>query len=162
MRLRERLNATLGTGFEVAGRIVGCLPSPTRLLQLRTLSPGLPAERVPRRHAVAQRAIEGRLGCDHIRALGQRAAEAELMTLPGIGPFYSQLISVRASGLDDALPVAEAISRESVARLYAVPEGSDADFVAFAERWRPVRAWAVVLIRAAADRLPAGTDTLGR
>ena len=62
MRLRERLNATLGTGFEVAGRIVGCLPSPTRLLQLRTLSPGLPAERVPRPHAVAQRAIEGRLG----------------------------------------------------------------------------------------------------
>ena len=117
MRLRERLNATLGTGFEVAGRIVGCLPSPTRLLQLRTLSPGLPAERVPRLHAVAQRAIEGRLGCDHIRALGQRAAEAELMTLPGIGPFYSQLISVRASGLDDALPVAEAISRERGAAL---------------------------------------------
>ena len=62
---------------------------------------------------------------------------------------------MRASGLDDALPLAEAISREHVARLYAAPVGTDAEFTAVAQRWRPVRAWAVVLIRAAADRLPA-------
>ena len=152
--LRERLNALAGQSFHIAGRQLACLPGPTRLLQLEGL-PGLPADRIPRLHAVARRALDGGLDAAHIQAIGQAAAEAELRTLPGIGPFYSELISVRASGLDDALPLAEAISREHVARLYAAPVGTDAEFTAVAQRWRPVRAWAVVLIRAAADRLPA-------
>lgn len=153
IRLREQLAAAVGSSIEVAGRTVSCLPGPTRLLSLDEL-PGLPADRLPRLRAIAQRAIEGGLGADHLQALGQRAAETELSTLPGIGPFYSQLISVRASGIDDALPLAEAISRESAGRLYQVDVATDAAFVTLAERWRPVRAWAVVLIRAAADRLP--------
>ena len=153
--LRERLSRELGTVFDVAGVESSCVPGPSRLLELDAVR-GLPADRVPRLHAVAQRALEGGLSVEHLTALGQQAAEAELQTLPGIGPFYSQLMSVRATGLDDALPTAEAISRAAVSELYDVDVTTDAAYEAFAGRWRPVRAWAVVLIRAAAHRLPAG------
>lgn len=153
--LRERLNAEWGSVFDVAGVELSCLPSPSRLLEVDAVR-GLPADRIPRLHAVAQRAIDGRLSVNHLTALGQQAAEAELQTLPGIGPFYSQLISVRAAGLDDALPTAEQQSRELASGLYGVDLADDAAYRAFADRWRPVRTWAVVLIRAGAHRLPAG------
>ena len=32
---------------------------------------------------------------------------------------------------------------------------TDEEYATFAERWKPYRTWAVVLIRAAAHRLPA-------
>ena len=86
----------------------------------------------------------------HLQQLGQAAAEDELRTLPGIGPFYSQLISMRGSGLDDALPLAEAKAREVAGELDGIDVSSDHDYLA--ERWRPVRAWATVLIRATAER----------
>ena len=88
----------------------------------------------------------------HLQQLGQAAAEDELRTLPGIGPFYSQLISMRGSGLDDALPLAEAKAREVAGELDGIDVSSDHDHLALAERWRPVRAWATVLIRATAER----------
>jgi DNA-3-methyladenine glycosylase II len=151
--LRERLNRQHGTTFTLAGREISCLPGPGRLLQVDAL-PGLPADRIPRLHAIAQRALDGRLSAEHVQRLGQAAAEAELQTLPGIGPFYSQLISMRGSGLDDALPLAEAKAREVAGRLYGLDVSSDAAYAALAERWRPVRAWATVLIRASAERSP--------
>lgn len=88
----------------------------------------------------------------HLQQLGQAAAEDELRTLPGIGSCYSQLISMRGSGLDDALPLAEAKAREVAGELYGIDVSSDHDYLALAERWRPVRAWATLLIRATAER----------
>ena len=37
-------------------------------------------------------------------------------------------------------------------KLYGIDVSSDHDYLALAERWRPVRAWATVLIRATAER----------
>ncbi|MDQ2783230.1 MAG: hypothetical protein M3Y26_11960, partial [Actinomycetota bacterium] len=52
------------------------------------------------------------------------------------------------------LPVEEARSRATVHELYGIEQPmTDDEYVAFAERWKPFRTWAVVLIRAAASRL---------
>ena len=89
-------------------------------------------------------------------ALGPEAAQQAVQELPGIGPFYSALIVVRACGFVDVLPTDEARSPKAVHDLYGLTTPmTDAQYATFADRWKPYRTWAVVLIRAAAHRLPA-------
>ena len=131
------------------------LPAPSRLATLADL-PGLPAERIPRLQAIAAAAQRGDLDVDRLVALGPAAAQQAVQELPGIGPFYSALIVVRACGFVDVLPTDEARSRKSVHDLYGITTPmTDGQYATFAERWRPYRTWAVVLIQAAAHRLAA-------
>ncbi|MGC3995722.1 MAG: hypothetical protein QM779_16655 [Propionicimonas sp.] len=154
IRLREALNAAHGTTFDVAGRATSALPTPTALLEVDRL-PGLPADRIPRLHAVAQAALEGRLSVPHLTALTPEEAMAEVQELPGIGPFYSALIVIRACGLADVLALGEPRARELVGELYGIAGPlDDRRYAELAEQWRPFRTWATVLIRAAAGRLP--------
>jgi DNA-3-methyladenine glycosylase II len=61
---------------------------------------------------------------------------------------------VRACGFVDVLPADEARSRQAVHELYGITTPmTDAEYASFADRWRPYRTWAVVLVRAAAHRL---------
>lgn len=154
--LRERLSRALGTTFVLAGVETSAVPGPAALARLEQL-PGLPVDRVPRLHAVAAAAGRGELAVERLAAMTPESAGADLQRLPGIGPFYSSLIVIRACGLADVLPVAETVSRELVTTLYGLPEPlDDGSYRAFAERWSPFRTWAVVLVRAAAWRiLPA-------
>jgi len=74
-----------------------------------------------------------------------------------IGPFYSALIVRRGSGFAD-VPLAEPMALEIAGKLYDLPgPPSEDEFLQMAERWRPFRTWAVVLIRAAGPRLLAAT-----
>ena len=153
--LRERLNAQGGSTVTVAGQPVTCLPTPSRLRDI-TAVPGLPADRIPRLHAMAEAAADGRLSARHLQALGADAAAVEVQQLPGIGPFYGGLIVVRATGFADVLPVIEERARALVHQLYGLTEPlDDAAYLRFAERWAPWRTWATVLIRAASGRLPS-------
>ncbi len=71
---------------------------------------------------------------------------AELQTLPGIGPFYSALVVVRACGLTDVLSTQEGHSRAAVRSLYGLDHDPDeAELTAIAEAWRPFRTWAAVV-----------------
>ena len=54
--------------------------------------------------------------------------------------------------LDRILLEGSAKAREVAGELYGIDVSSDHDHLALAERWRPVRAWATVLIRATAER----------
>jgi DNA-3-methyladenine glycosylase II len=71
-----------------------------------------------------------------------------------VGPFYAGLIVLRASGFADALlPMAEPKVLAHTARFYGLPAAPDLEaFAALADRWRPFRTWATVLIRLAGDR----------
>ena len=154
--LRERLNEVYGESFELAGQSVTALPPPSALTALSD-DPGirgLPADRVPRLRAIGAAAAAGVLDADRLVDMGPEAAALEVQTLPGIGPFYSALIVVRACGFADVLPADEARSRGSVHELYGISTPmTDDEYATFAERWKPFRTWAVVLIRAAAHRL---------
>ena len=54
--------------------------------------------------------------------------------------------------LDRILLEGSAKAREVAGELDGIDVSSDHDYLALAERWRPVRAWATVLIRATAER----------
>jgi DNA-3-methyladenine glycosylase II len=152
--LRERLCALAGTSFDVAGEAVAAVPTPSRLLRVEAV-PGLPADRIPRLHAVAEAAQQGRLGVGRLRALPPAEAAAELQQLPGIGPFYSSLIVIRALGHADVLPSGEAHARAAIEELYERGPLSTAELEQLAEGWRPFRTWVMVMARALGDRTAA-------
>ena len=99
-------------------------------------------------------AQEGRLDVAHLLGLGPDEAMVRLREIPGIGPFYSALIVIRATGFADVLPVGEPKLLTLVEQLYNLPGPvSDGELRALAEAWKPFRTWAAVLIRAAGRRV---------
>jgi len=103
------------------------------------------------------------LARDRLLALGPEAAMAEFHQIKGIGPFYSSLIVIRGTGFTDVLPAAEPRALALAARLYDLPEpASAARFTELAEAWKPLRTWAVVLIRAAGPACSATTPPAPR
>jgi len=166
MLVRQRLSEAHGAVFELAGRRLAAFPVPEALLAVETF-PGIPAVKMERLHGVAAAAIAGDLDAARLMELGPEAAAAEVRQLAGIGPFYGSLIVIRGTGFADVLPVAEPKALALAARLYGEEEPlTEARLRAIAEPWRPLRTWAVVLIRAAAPRVlgtqgatgPAGRD----
>ncbi|WP_375384903.1 DNA-3-methyladenine glycosylase family protein [uncultured Microbacterium sp.] len=151
--LRRSLSEAHGTVFELAGRAEAALPTPSQLIGIDDFA-GLPADRIPRLHAIAEAAMGGFLDIDRLVALDPSEAMAQLQTLPGIGPFYSALIVVRSCGLTDVLSTQETHSREAIRDLYGLDHvPSDAELVTRAEAWRPFRTWAAVTLRAVGQRL---------
>ena len=140
-----------GTRFELSGSSTVCVPTPSTVLQIESL-PGLPADRIPRLHAVAEAADRGQLDAQRLRAMLLEDAQAELQRLPGIGPFYSSLIVIRACGHADAPSLGESKSQGSGPQAYEIDHDlSDAELLALAETWRPFRTWVSVMMRALAS-----------
>jgi len=151
--VRRRLSEAHGATFELAGERVAAFPTPDQLLVVDAF-PGISADRLTRMHGVARAALDGLLDVSRIHKLGPEAAMADLQRINGIGPFYSALIVIRASGFADVLPRDEQKALALVGDLYGLGGPATAEqFAEIAEAWRPFRTWAVVLIRAAASRL---------
>jgi DNA-3-methyladenine glycosylase II len=161
-QIRQRLSEAHGEVFEVAGERLAAFPSPRQLLSVPSF-PGVPQDKMRRLHGVADTALAGTLDAGYLRALGPEQAMAELQQINGIGPFYSALIVIRGTGFTDVLPVQEPRALALTAQLYELdapprPE----EFARIAEPWRPFRTWAVVLIRAAAGRIPGQAEAQAR
>lgn len=160
--VRRRLSEAHGTVFELAGERVAAFPTPDQLLVVDGF-PGISPDRMTRLHGVARAALDGLLDVARIQKLGPLAAMEDLQRINGIGPFYSALIVVRASGFTDALPTHEAKVLELVGELYGLGRAATfEEFSGIAEEWRPYRTWATVLIRTAAPRIataPAAVET---
>ena len=153
MQARDRLSQAHGQAFDLAGEQLAALPTPGQLLAVDSF-PGIPADRMPRLHGVAQAALDGRLDATRLLEQGPEQAMSSLQELTGIGPFYSSLIVVRGTGFADVLPVNEPRALDLAGRLYRLgAPPSEAEFRALAQPWKPLRTWAVVLIRAAASRI---------
>jgi DNA-3-methyladenine glycosylase II len=161
MAVRDRLSLAHGAVFDLAGERLAAFPLPEALLAVGEF-PGIPADKLARLHGVAEAAVAGKLTAGRLHGLGPEAAAADLQQIKGIGPFYSSLIVIRATGFADVLPVAEPRALELTARLYGLPGPLDAArFAEIAEAWRPLRTWAAVLIRAAGPRLLGEPDGAG-
>jgi DNA-3-methyladenine glycosylase II len=161
--VREALGAQLGASFELAGRTLRAFPQPDRLIEIGEGFPGLDPTKVERLRAVASAARSGDLDVTRLRELGPERAYEDLQRLPGIGPFYAGLITLRATGFADAmLEVPERKGLAHTARFYGLDAPPDAERLAeLAERWRPFRTWAIVLIRLAGDRGTTIAETPG-
>jgi len=155
-RVRAELSVTHGAGFELAGERLAALPTPSQLLAVEAF-PGIDPDRLSRMHGTARAAIAGQLDVSRLQALGPQEAMADVQRIKGIGPFYAELIVVRAIGFVDVLPHNEPKVLELVRELYHLPDlPGQAQFEAIAEAWRPWRTWATVLLRAAGPRVLAG------
>ncbi len=151
--VRRRLSASHGESFELAGTTLASFLSPEQLLGVNEF-PGLSPEKINRLHGIAEAALAGELDVDRLQALGPDEAMKQLQRIKGIGPFYAMLITVRAAGFTDVLPTTEPKALALITELYRLDKPCDATEMArIAEKWRPYRTWATVLIRAAAHRL---------
>jgi DNA-3-methyladenine glycosylase II len=150
---RRRLADELGVGFVLAGQSLSAFPQPEALLDVGP-GPGLPEEKVARLHGVARAALDGELDVTRLHELGPERALEAVQRLHGIGPFYAGLIVLRASGFADAmLDVPERKGLAHAQRFYGFDHSPTVpEFAALAERWRPFRTWAIVLIRVAGER----------
>ena len=150
-QVRAALSRAHGAVFDLAGEELAAVPTPSQLLAVETF-PGIPEVKLTRMHAVARAALDGRLDVAHLTSLDPEEAMREVQELPGIGPFYSALVVIRACGLTDVLPTQEPKALELVRQLYGLTTTPTADeLTAIAEPWKPFRTWATVLIRAAGD-----------
>ena len=91
--------------------------------------PGLPADRIPRLHAIAEAARAGNLEAEQLRSLLPDEARSELQRLPGIGPFYSSLIVVRACGHADVPAPEEGHARAAIQQAYGLDHELTAAYV---------------------------------
>jgi len=157
-RVRAELSEAHGAVFELAGERLAALPTPSQLLAVEAF-PGIDAGRLERMHGAARAALDGQLDVAALQALGPQEAMAEVQGIKGIGPFYAELIVVRAIGFVDVLPGNEPKALELVRELYDLPAlPSQVQFEAIAEAWRPWRTWATVLLRAAGPRVLARSE----
>jgi DNA-3-methyladenine glycosylase II len=148
--VRAELSRAHGRVLTVVGEELPAVPTPARLLEVDAF-PGIPEVKIERLHAVAERAVAGELDTATLRARDAAEVERDLQELPGIGPFYSQLVSVRALGQTDVLPTTEPRVVAETGRLLGRRLDA-AGFAEVAEAWRPWRTWASVAIRAASAR----------
>ena len=143
--IRARMAEQAGIAIDTPQRSVHAFPSPQRLLELDSFA-GLSAAKVERLHGVAQAALDGVLDRQRLRALDVDDALARIRTIPGLGPFFAQGVLMRGAGLVDAVTDDE-VTRQAVQRAYELASPpSHADVLDIAERWRPYRMWALVLL----------------
>jgi len=165
MTVRQRLSEAHGATFELAGQQLAAFPLPEALLAVDSFA-GLNADKIERLKGVAKAALNGQLDAETLRRLDPAEAMSRLQLIKGIGPFYSSLIVIRGTGFADVLPLGEPQALALTAKLYGLDEPLDeAKFREVAEAWKPLRTWAVVLIRAAGPRVlgpsvPGAQDSL--
>ncbi|MGA8247195.1 MAG: hypothetical protein WB797_09840 [Nocardioides sp.] len=150
MRLvRDALARAHGRVLDVAGEDAAALPTPDRLLEVSSF-PGIPDVKLRRLHAIAAAAVAGELDTEALRNRDTDAVAGDLRRFDGIGPFYAELVTVRALGHTDVLPAHEPRVVAATAARLGRSGLSQADFAELAEAWRPWRTWACVALRAAA------------
>jgi DNA-3-methyladenine glycosylase II len=158
-QVRDRLGQAHGATFDLAGQQLTAFPVPEALLAVESF-PGLPPEKIERLHGVARAALDGLLDPARLLTLGPERAAAEVQAIKGIGPFYSELIVIRATGFADVLPATEPKALALAGDLYGLGGPATADQLReLAEPWRPFRTWATVLIRAVTGRPGSDAST---
>jgi AraC family transcriptional regulator of adaptative response / DNA-3-methyladenine glycosylase II len=134
-----RLTARLGEPLpEPVGAVTHLFPSPAALAALDPEE--LPMPRSRGRALVGMCVALAAGDVDLSPGADPDVAEAELLALPGIGPWTASYVRLRALGDRDAFPAADLGLRRGLERLGA--DGSPRAAAARAEAWRPLRAYA--------------------
>ena len=156
----QAYDGTMRLAFCVEGQELWALPTPAAITRMGPAGlaeiAGVEAARAERLCAVAAAALEGKLDAANLATMGTEQARSLLRTVPGIGPFYADLILVRATGVTDVLPLTEPRLLGLMGELWGLDgPATPAWASAKAESWSPWRTWVAVLVRAAAHRMAA-------
>jgi DNA-3-methyladenine glycosylase II len=142
---RARLAEQHGDRIDIDGSAFHAFPRPQVLRKLRAAR-GLDAERLTRLHGIADAALDGTLDRKRLRRLSIERALTEIRELRGIGEFFAQGILFRGAGIVDDITKDEQL-RLAVQHAYAMSALPDLAAVErLAEKWRPYRMWAEVLL----------------
>jgi DNA-3-methyladenine glycosylase II len=142
---RARLAEEHGDPVAIDGVTFHAFPRPQRLRAIRAFR-GLDPERLARLRGVADAALDGTLDRTRLRRLPVERALTQVRELRGVGEFFAQGILFRGTGIVDDITNDEQL-RLAVQRAYrmsALPDGAAVQKIA--ERWRPFRMWAEVLL----------------
>lgn len=157
-RMRTHLAQQAGTVLDVGGQPVVCLPPPAYLLDPEPV-PGLDPLRRQRLQAVARAALDGLLDTAALAALPPAAARTHLERLPGIGPFSSAIVVVRALGHKDYLAGELTELNRTAGELYGLGHpATPQELAALARTWSPWRSWSQLYIRSVSPRLAPAQD----
>jgi AraC family transcriptional regulator, regulatory protein of adaptative response / DNA-3-methyladenine glycosylase II len=118
------------------GLLTHVFPDPTNLSEVDL---AMPAGRRATMHALLGALRTGQL--DLTPGGDRERARATLEALPGIGPWTSEVVAMRALGDPDAFPATDLGVRRGAEAL-GLP-GTGTALIAHAEQWRPWRAYAV-------------------
>jgi len=142
--VKAEMARQLGAAVNLHGRVLHAFPAPARLAGLEGF-PGLFGRKPEWLRALGRAALEGRLDAASLRSVAPQQALAELLALPGLGPFSADLVLLRGAGSSrlGSGPREPALAR-CPARVRA--EG-DAEVSHLAEAWRPYRTWVCLLLR---------------
>jgi DNA-3-methyladenine glycosylase II len=143
--IRARMAEELGTKIDVQGETFAAFPDPSTLLTLSEFQ-GLNSTKIERLHGVAEAALAGTLDRSYLRQLPAEDAMRMIMKIDGIGPFFASGIVNRGAGLVDDV-TDDDLTKYAVRVAYGLAERPDqAEVLRIAEKWRPYRMWAVVLL----------------
>ncbi len=123
-------------------------PSAAQVAEAPLDSLGMPGKRRDTIRALAEAVAEGRI--DLSPAADRDKTAADLLAVPGIGPWTAGYIAMRALDDPDGWPTGDLVLRNSLARSADDPSATPAqqakDLEQRAERWRPWRAYAAMLL----------------
>lgn len=140
-----RLATRFGRAIEGVDGLDRIFPTPTQLAAAPIEEAGVIGARAETIRTLARAVIDGRVG--FATASTPEVVTRALESLPGIGPWTAQYIAMRALGEPDAFMSGDLILRQMAGGLTARA------LEQHAERWRPWRAYAVMLLwQAATER----------
>lgn len=147
--IKERMCRELGESVDIHGHRLFCFPSPEVLVQQKAFK-GLFGRKVEYLNGLAAAAMRGALDTEKLRAMPREQCLESLERLPGIGPFASGLVRLRALSAVDEMPTREPRLIEAVRQAYALPHEPDQDELEqISQPWRPYRMWVAVHLRRA-------------
>ena len=140
--LAGRLAAALGSELPASLRTPGLertFPTPDRFASFDLRTIGLPASRARALGELASQVASGELRFDG----DPQDVRQRLLAVKGIGPWTAEYVAMRALGDRDAFPAGDLGLRKAIDR--SEPPSAVA-LEAMAESWRPVRAYAAILL----------------
>lgn len=154
-RMRSELANKARTVLDVSGQTVVCLPPPSYLVDPAPVA-GLDPVRRQRLQSVAQAALDGRLDTAALHEMPPADAREHLELLPGIGPFSSAIIVVRALGHTDVMTGTITELNATVGQLYGLGHAATPDELdEISSAWSPWRTWSQLYVRSVSPRLTA-------
>lgn len=97
--------------------------------------------------ALATRVADGQLQLDRLDRIADADARAQLLAVPGIGPWTADIYLLMALGRPDVWPPGDLALHKTLARLRGLPQiPSTEDAARLATRWAPYRAVAARIL----------------
>jgi DNA-3-methyladenine glycosylase II len=146
--------ATRATVARIEALFGGRLPSPTELLSVdpgKLREAGLSWRKISTLRDLAERLTDGRLNQDALSSLPDDELIAELITIPGIGPWTVQGAMLVALRREDVVLAGDLGLRKAVRAAYQLGHlPTQQEVVDIADSWRPYRSLATSYLFSAA------------